>query len=222
MDHLFKKIFNKLLYQKGFCIANNMEKILGRRRKVSIVTDFVRQSSIELCAQEIYNKNILGSVAELGVYRGDFSSFINKLFPDRPFYLFDTFKGFSEIDILIDEKNNFSVNDQDFSNTSVEVVMNKMSNPKTCIIKKGYFPDSAININDKFAFVSIDADLYKPIYDGLTFFYPRLTRGGYIFIHDYNNKRYKGAKKSVLDFCEKFEITHFPLSDAGGSAIIMK
>lgn len=45
-------------------------------------------------------------------------------------------------------------------------------------------------IEDSFCFVSLDMDLYKPTYEGLHYFYPRLNHGGYIFIHDCRNRGY--------------------------------
>jgi len=40
--------------------------------------------------------------------------------------------------------------------------------------------------NDRFAFVHLDADLEAPIAAGLEFFWPRLTPGEWIVVHDYN------------------------------------
>jgi len=71
--------------------------------------DYARNSTLELCANEIYDKNILGSVAELGVYRGDFAKNINKAFLDRELYLFDTFEGFDERDIETEQLKQYSV-----------------------------------------------------------------------------------------------------------------
>jgi O-methyltransferase len=64
--------------------------------------------------------------------------------------------------------------------------------------------------------------LYDPIYAGLCHFYPKLVCGGYIFIHDFNNDLYKGARKAVEQFCEEQKINFFPLPDSGGSAVICK
>jgi O-methyltransferase len=63
-------------------------------------------------------------------------------FPDRKLYLFDTFEGFDERDVKIELKNNYSAGNQDFSNTSVELVLNKMKHKDNCIIKKGFFPET--------------------------------------------------------------------------------
>jgi O-methyltransferase len=161
-------------------------------------------------------------VAEVGVYKGDFAARINQLFNDRCLYLFDTFTGFTDVDANVDQEKNFSLADQDFSDTSIESVKSKMPFPAKCIFKPGFFPDTAKGIEDKFCFVSLDADLFQPIYEGLKFFYPRLSNGGYIFIHDFNNENYKGAKHAVKQFCEENKIGYLPVPDSGGTAVICR
>ncbi|MDR2793331.1 MAG: TylF/MycF family methyltransferase, partial [Treponema sp.] len=110
----------------------------------------------------------------------------------------------------------------DFSKTNEEIVLQKMKFRENCIIRKGYFPETAAGIEDTFVFVSIDVDLYEPIYNGLKYFYPRLVKGGYIFVHDYNGILYTGTKAAVKKYCEEEGITFFPLPDICGSAILMK
>ena len=73
---------------------------LGFRNKVTGITSFrdtqdVRLAVLRLYAQQIREKNVPGAVAELGVFRGDFSEEINREFPDRQIFLFDTFQHFS-------------------------------------------------------------------------------------------------------------------------------
>lgn len=97
-----------------------------------------------------------------------------------------------------------------------------MKYPDNCVVRKGWFPESAYGISDKFVFVSIDVDLYQPIYAGLEFFFPRLVRGGYIFVHDYNSKKYSGVKAAVREFCMQNNTVFFPLTDRTGSAVIPK
>lgn len=198
---------------------------LMKRQRSSYVydgMDYVRFSSLELCAFEIHNRQIQGSVAELGVYKGEFAEKISLAFPDRPFYLFDTFSGFDTRDIAKDQSDAFSTGEQDFSDTSVTAVLNRIPNAGQCIVKQGFFPDTATGVDDTFVFVSIDTDLYQPIFEGLKFFYPRLQPGGYIFVHDYNNDEYRGAQQAVRDFCAESGVGLFPLSDCTGSAILTK
>jgi O-methyltransferase len=204
-------------------IINNMEK-LGRKRLVDVSDgDYVRYSTLELLASEIYSNNIEGSVAELGVYKGAFARKLNEIFYDRYLYLFDTFEGFNKNDVNTEIQQNYSKSDTSvFSNTSVEKVIQSMPHPENCIIKKGYFPDTSFGIEDTFAFVSIDADLFNPTYEGLKYFYPRLASRGYIMVHDYNNVDYLGAKEAVKQFCTEFDVSYFPVSDICGSVCISK
>jgi O-methyltransferase len=200
--------------------------MLWRRRNIKFLAykwwDYVRFSSLELVAYEIISKKIPWNCAELWVYRGDFAAKINEIFPDKLLYLFDTFEWFSSNDLEIEKKWNFSEWKQAFTKTSVDLVLAQMKYPLQCIVKKWYFPDTAHWFTDTFCFVSLDADLYKPIYDGLMFFYPRLVKWGYIFIHDFNNHEYTWVRKAVEQFCEEQGIAYFPLTDNCGSVIISK
>ncbi|MHB1270920.1 MAG: TylF/MycF/NovP-related O-methyltransferase [Thermoleophilia bacterium] len=197
---------------------------LGRERRIDVYSGgcYVRLSSLELVAKEIYEKDVSGAVAELGVFRGRFAKKINEAFPDRALYLFDTFEGFDNRDVPTEKINNYSEAAVDLTGTSVELVISQMRYRDKCIVKKGYFPKTASDVNEEFAFVSIDTDLYKPIYEGLHFFYPKLSSGGYIFVHDYNNHEFKGAKQAVREFCDETSTSYFPLSDFAGSAVIAK
>jgi O-methyltransferase len=184
----------------------------------SLMDDYPRILSLELITREIYTNDVRGSVAEVGVYRGDFAFFINFFFQDRRFYLFDTFAGFDKRDL---EPDAYQLN-QDFSTTSADLVLQKMPRKELCIVKKGYFPESLDGLEDSFCFVSLDADLYQPTLRGLEYFYPRLNRGGYMCIHDYNNGPYPGVKTAVLEFCNKNRIHFVPLPDQGGTIVICK
>ena len=204
---------------------------LGRKRLVDIYNypDYVRLASLELMAEHITSKNIPGDVAELGVYQGQFASYINQAFPNRKLYLFDTFEGFDKQEEESDKQNGFykeHSNLNAFKKTSVELVLKNMQHVKQCVVKKGYFPKTAEDMpqDATFAFVSIDTDLHDPIFNGLSYFYPRMASGGVIFVHDYNCIGYSGVKPAVQEFLNKNKIIggFFPLCDAGGTAIIIK
>lgn len=222
MKNFIIRLIQKMMHIFGFSITYSM-RYIGRKRAIVFDNfDYVRTSSLELIAEEIYDKKLTGNVAELGVFRGDYSKKINEVFSDKKLYLFDTFNGFDDKDTVIEKSKGFSEGSQDFTNTSIQLVLNKMKFSDNCIVKKGYFPETAKGLEDIFCFVSIDADLYKPIFEGLNYFFPRLVKGGYIFVHDYNNKEYSGAKSAVIDFCQAQGISYFPLCDVCGSVVIMK
>lgn len=183
----------------------------------------IRLAVLKLIAKEIKNRNIEGALAELGVFQGKFAAEMNRIFPDRRIYLFDTFEGFDERDIKIENENEYShVKPGKFSDTSVEMVCSMLPYPEQAIIKKGYFPHTAEGLVEEFALVSLDADLYQPMYEGLKYFYPRMSIGGYIILHDYNNSQFYGAGKAVDRYCRENNIFVVPLCDLHGSAVIVK
>ena len=154
-------------------------------------------------SDNIYNLGIKGSVAECGVWQGHFAKFINLFFPDRKLYLFDPFEGFRESDVNYERKN-FTKADYArvgcFDNTSIDIVMEKMHYPKNVEVRKGYIPESAEGIEDDFCFVSLDMDLYQPMLEGLKIFYPRMTPGGVILLHDWFYPECPGVKQALLDY----------------------
>jgi O-methyltransferase len=211
------------LFKKELILDYTMQGLSRERNfKIPLITNYIRISNFELVVSEIKEHKINGSIAEVGVFKGEFAKYMNKAFPEKKLYLFDTFEGFNEVDVAFEKTNNYSSGNQNFSNTSVDLVLSKMVNPQNCIIKKGYFPASLETLEDTFCFVSLDPDLYKPIYDGLEYFYPRLSKGGYIFIHDYNNSVYPGAKQAVRDYCLKNNVPFVPITDNFGTAVIAK
>ena len=217
---LFQKIA-KVFSAKGFYLTKSLDYKTSPA-PLPINLDYVRYATLGLCFQEIAAKKVPGNVAELGVYRGDFAKRLNQIFPDCKLYLFDTFAGFARQDVATEKSSGFSTGEQSFADTSVEMVLRKMPYPQQCIIKQGFFPATAHDVDDQFCFVSLDADLYDPILEGLKFFYPRLSTGGYIFVHDFNNDEYKGAHQAVLDFCHLHKVSFTPLPDSGGTAVISK
>jgi O-methyltransferase len=218
VNYLFGRVLNRNKTYISYSLVYSARKRMIDRNYM----DYIRLSTLELVSYEINRNKIEGSVAELGVYKGKFARYINRYFPDKKLYLFDTFQGFDETDIKAELKNTYSSGEQDFSNTSVKHVLSIMPFPDQCIIKQGYFPDTARGLNEQFVFVNIDADLYEPIYNGLQFFYPRLKKGGYIFVHDYNNDAYKGAREAVEKFCRENDLNKLPLPDSCGTAVLMK
>lgn len=218
-------INNKLLCSKCFA-ADKSLLLKGDFNDAIYEDDFFRYRTFELIADEIRNNNIGGSLAEIGVFRGDFSALINAKFPERDLYMFDTFCSFNkeEFDKEI-QKGRWTETAYDiFKNTNLELVLKKMKYPGKCIIKKGLFPNSAEGLDEKFVFVSLDVDLENSTFYSLEYIYPRLVSGGYIFIHDYNNKGLEGVKEAVRRYERDYEIVlcKVPIADKGGTLIIYK
>lgn len=182
----------------------------------------LRAATFRRLADRITENGIEGALAELGTYRGDFAWQLNERFPDRKLYLFDTFDGFDERDIRVERQVGSSrAAAHDFSNTRDRDVLARMPYEDQVVIRKGFFPETAQGLEERFALVSIDVDLYAPTLAGLEYFCPRLVKGGAILLHDYNSLQFDGVRKAV----EEYERRHgmlplIPLSDLHGTAVI--
>ncbi len=184
-------------------------------------SDNPRVAALSIAAREIYKNSVRGNVAEAGVYKGEFAKFINVLFPYRQIYLFDPFEGFRKEDIT--DKDAFSEDDINRwywtkSDTSEKIVMNNLRYPNNAIIRRGYVPESLEGVDDSFAFVSLDMDLYYPTYEALKFFWPMMSPGGYIFVHDVDNL--EGCGKAVREFCKENGTGYVCLNDCISAAIV--
>ena len=186
----------------------------------------VRIETLRLNAERINKYNVEGNVAELGVYKGDFSKFINKYFKNRKLYMFDTFEGFlnekTQKDCDETWKNTLKSINENFDNPRWEHLLEEFEHPEKCIIKKGYFPDSTEGVEDIFAFVSLDVDVYAGTKAGLEWFWPRLSKGGIIMIHDYNCNNCPGVKRAVDEFAISMNTAPVCLSDRAGSVVFIK
>lgn len=183
-----------------------------------------RAGMMRLFAEQIKERNIPGDIAEVGVYRGEFAALINAAFPTRTLHLFDTFTGFAAQDIQIEQKSGLSrAQTGDFSDTNQETVLLRMPLPDMIVFHKGYFPDTFPPCeNTAFAFVSLDVDLYAPTAVALSLFWPRISPGGCILVHDYNSTQFTGAGKAVREFCDREKVYPVPVCDLHGSVMLVK
>ena len=170
-------------------------------------------------AVQIKERNVPGSVAELGVYKGAFAAELNRVFPERKIFLFDTFSGFDSRD-----RGN-AVPKMDFSDKRIELVKGILPYPSQAVFIAGRFPDSLTlyqNLPDNYAIISLDADLYNPTLAGLEYFWPRLSTGGAILIHDYTGTQFPGVRQAVDEFCGKSGLFLVPLMDLHGTAVLIR
>lgn len=208
-------------------IPNIDEETIKNDQKPIVIQndDYVNEKIFYLCAKEIHERNIPGQVAELGAFRGDFSKIINKIFENKISYLFDTFEGYysQEAEKEVSDKNCGEALLNVYKNAAVEDVIKKLPYPDKAVIKKGFFPESLEGLEEKFAFVCIDVSFEDTTLEGLRYFYPRLNKGGYIFLHGYNS-RFKGVARA-LDTYEKenkIRICKVPICDRSGSIILTR
>lgn len=185
--------------------------------------DLVRLWTIILNATQALNDDVPGDVAELGVWKGHTSAVLGHYasMRGRKIHLFDTFEGFSDSDLKgVDQDKGTG-----FTDTSLEKVKENLGLPSNQVnFVMGRFPDSLKpeHMDLKFSLVSLDCDLYLPMKAGLEYFYPRLSQGGIIFVHDYSSIYWDGTKRAVDEFLQT--VNEFPIliADKSGTAIIRK
>lgn len=178
--------------------------------------DPIRYSTIAMAIQTIFRENILGDFAEAGVYQGSTSRILHLLAPEKKLYLFDTFEGFPKSDI--------DREDERFRDTDMEFVKRNIGNLDNIIFKKGYVPATFAGLEkEKFAFVMLDMDIYKPTLASLEFFYSRISRGGYLFAHDYNSPESDYAiKRAFTEFMADKQELLIEIPDKWGSILFRK
>jgi O-methyltransferase len=186
----------------------------------TITQDYVRDGTLALMCREIEELAVPGALAELGVFRGDFAWLMSTYLPERRIHLFDTFQGFDEAEFRRDEQ--LVERFVDFSATDPVVVRARFARPELVSLHVGRFPETADGLEERFSLVSIDADLYEPVLSGLRWFFARLSPGGAIMVHDFNNREFGGAKRAVREFQTESRMMVVALPDWGGSAVIVK
>lgn len=180
--------------------------------------DYFRYATLGLAVQRILDEGIEGAFAEVGVWRGQTSAMLHRLAPQRRLYLFDTFSGFPDEDLPP------GTQDGRFQDTSAAAVRARVGPSDSVTLVPGYVPETlAPHGEERFAFALLDLDLEAPTRGALDFFYPRLSPGGYLVIHDYNNPESDWACKRTFDafLADKPERV-VEIGDMWGSALIRR
>jgi len=178
--------------------------------------DYVRLATLELLCRRL--QTVSGAAAELGVYRGFFARCINRLLPERRLYLFDSFEGFQE---SAGASASFQAA---HANTAAEKVLSILPHPEMAVVKPGFFPGSLQGLEEQFCLVSLDVDFYDTTLEGLRYFWPRLSRGGYLMLHDWGSPKLPGVARALREYEAELGqcLPALPLCDVGGTLVICK
>jgi len=178
--------------------------------------DYVRLKTLEALCLRL--EDVPGAAAELGVYRGGFARWINELLPQRRLFLFDSFEGFDP-----DESASCGGGFVEaHRRAAAGRVLSRMPHPEKVLLRQGFFPQTAQGLEqERFALVSLDADLEESTLAGLRFFLPRMSEGGYVLLHDYMNPRLPGVRHALDRFeAENGRLKAVPLCDVNGTLVV--
>jgi hypothetical protein len=181
--------------------------------------DLPRLYALSMNIKQVLSEGVVGDFAELGVYRGNSAAVLAHYARqhDRSVFLFDTFEGFETSDLSGIDANK----SREFADTSLDLVRQIVGDESTIYVK-GYFPESITETvtERRFAIVHLDCDLYEPMKRALEFFYPRLSAGGLLIMHDYANPCWDGAKRAIDEYLPRITDNLVLIPDKSGTAMI--
>ena len=180
--------------------------------------DLPRFYALLLNVARVLKEDISGDFAEVGVYKGNTASILAQAAREsgRRLFLFDTFSGFDAADLGNAASNAFT-------DTSLEAVKSFVGTDGVEYVV-GRFPDSLpqAGVSERFAIVHLDCDLYQPTAAGLAYFYPRLSAGGLLILHDYSSGRWPGCTQAIDEFLKDKPERPVLMPDKSGTAIVIK
>lgn len=167
------------------------------------VSNFETKKLLELLAE---NLDVDGDVVEFGCYRGDTSLLFERLLeqsaPEKRLWLYDSFEGLPEKSAEDASVAGDAFKAGELLVSKREVVERfKKAGLKVPRIRKGFFEElSDADVPPEICFAFLDGDLYQSIKTSLKLVADKMTKGGVIIIHDYNNPELPGVTRAVDEF----------------------
>jgi hypothetical protein len=182
--------------------------------------DLLRLYAMALNARQLDADRIEGDFAELGVYKGNSAKVLSTLKGRRHLYLFDTFSGFDRRDLRDADRLHRA---DSFSDVTLDSVTSFVGVDGITYVP-GWFPQSvsAAASEARYALVHIDCDLYGPAKAAFEFFYPRLSPGGLLIIHDYSSGLWPGLRQAADEFVSTIVERLVLMPDVAGTALLRK
>ena len=151
-------------------------------------------------------------VADLGVFKGDFSKEIFEIMSPANLYLIDIFNGIMGSGDR--DGNNMQYINLNEHYTNLNNYFTSYSNVK---LLKGKTIEEMSKFEDNYLdMVYIDASHeYLDVKNDLEISYRKVKTDGYILGHDYEHKRFPGVVDAVNEFCDKYNLSVDSISNDG-------
>jgi len=152
------------------------------------------------------------NIMEIGVFKGDFSKFIQDEMKPLSLHLVDIFEG----DMCSGDKDGNNIVWTNLSN-EFNSLKNYFKESNNVFIHKGFSYDILSKFDDGyFDLIYIDGDhSYEGVKKDLNVSYEKTKKGGFIMGHDYTNERFPGVVKAVNEFCDEKELNIDSLTEDG-------
>jgi hypothetical protein len=145
-----------------------------------------------------FNKNL--KIAEIGVFKGEFSKIIFEELQPNELHLIDIFMGTE----CSGDKDGNNVIFTDLSK-EYDLIVEHFKTTNNVYIHKGNSQSVLNNFEDEyFDMIYIDGDhSYNGVKNDLNLSYNKIKSGGYICGHDYTTIMFEGVVRAVNEFCEE-------------------
>jgi O-methyltransferase len=174
------------------------------------------------CIEKVRDVN--GVIAEIGVYEGATSVFLNKYMDaakiDKKYYAIDTFSGFVDQDITYEvsnrQKNPLLYTGFKTSKNAFDVTMNRNDIQRVVSIQADVNEYNLTSVGN-LSFALLDVDLYRPMKKSLKELYRILSPNGIIIVDDCDEKSeaWDGSDQAYKEFMQEInqpvEIKHSKL-----------
>lgn len=155
-----------------------------------------REEMISLLPQNI-------SIAEIGVFKGDFSKILFNILKPSNLYLVDVFSGIA---------GSGDKNGENFEFINLSESFNELEqyfkHHKSVQLVKSYSDQFLESLQDELLdAVYIDADhSYLSVKKDLAWSRKKVKKGGFIMGHDYHNEMFPSVVQAVSEFCQQYSL----------------
>ena len=211
MNNTIKQLFNSLGFtiSRTHPILRNAEINYEKYKYYTMISRKKYIANIELAYSF---GRIDGCFVECGTWRGGMSAGMAEIFPEKLFYLFDSFEGLPEVKEIDGEAavhwQNNPQSDTFYDNCKAEINLAEKAMSQTKVkykIVKGWFSDTLpeYKFKEEIAILRLDADWYDSTMECLRHLYPKVAKKGLIIIDDYFT--WDGCSRAIHDYLSEIK-----------------
>jgi hypothetical protein len=213
-DHDGMKVFGKnvsSLRDPAFLAAYRAGMDSGHKifRPRGSTTDIHIEWRAHICCWAAWHaKHLPGDFVECGVNTGIMSlaicNFIDFNATGKSFYLFDTFAGIPEHQMLPTEKQDRVIESQNFYEECFDLAKRNFAPFPRAVLVRGMVPDTLATVSiDQVCYLHIDLNIAYPEVAAIEHFWDKLVRGAAVVLDDYGFLAYKEQKRTMDEFAAR-------------------
>lgn len=219
-----QEIFNYINAPKQIQSLAHINELVTDETCYTLIEQPFFKAVAEIVKNSCVNK-LEGDIVMVGVFKGGAALYIKSLFVELGFtgklWIFESFKGFNR-DLIKGDLDKKALNlfgtDELFAKMatkeSVHQLFKKFELDQQTEIVEGFIEDTLHLVDIKsIAFLHIDVDCYEPTLFALQKLYPKLNKGGWCILDDYNVPIF--GCKSATDYYRNTHAIHDAIIQIG-------